>query len=294
MAMQDKTEYQFGTPVRQVLVRGAAVDGAIEAAARRYAEQLETLLDASGVRVEAKASTAEGAEAVVVTGVLPGGEGSGEADSLVRTAFLRFGEGPVVELTLHAPVKDDGADAEFRRLLRTATPARQVDPVRKVARAIEAGPIGRPDHPAGAIDLQLTPDYHAPESFTLASPEGDVRYRLEPVTAAVVTTPSSLERTTLGAGVGLARDADGRAVRYESGIRPRFYPRSGVAEEAGPMGGPKMMRVERQHAPATPGPVVVEGSVRGRPVRLSVAAPLGHPDVQSLGENLMQAMNRPN
>jgi hypothetical protein len=287
MPMHDKTEYQFATPGRRILVRGAPVDVGIEAAGRRYAEQLETLLAASGVRVEANASTAEGAEAVVVTGVLPGGGGSMEGDSVVRTAFLRFGGGPVVELTLHAPVKDDGADAEFRRLLKTARPAGQADPVREVARAIEAGPVGKPGHPAGAIELQLTPNYRAPETFALASAEGDVRYRLDAVTA---VTPSAFEGTTLGAGVGLARDEEGRAVRYESGVRPRFYSRSGVAGETGPV----VLGAERRHTPAALGSVVVEGLVRGRPVRLSVAVSPGGPDARSLGENLMRAMNRSN
>ena len=294
MAIHNTTEYQFATPGRRVLVRGAPADGAIEAAGQRYKDELETLMGASGVRVEARASTAEGAEAVVVTGVLPGGEGSGKGDSVVRTAFLRFGEGPVVELTLHAPVEDNGADAEFRRLLETARPAGQADAVREVARAIEAGPVGKPGHPAGPIELQLTPDYRAPESFTLASAEGDVRYRLDAATAEVATTQSAFEGTTLGAGVGLARAEDGRAVRYESGVRPRFYSRSGVAGEAVPMDVPVMRGVERQPTPAALGSVVVEGSVCGRPVRLSVAAPSGGPDAQSLGENLMRAMNQPN
>jgi hypothetical protein len=47
-------------------------------------------------------------------------------------------------------------------------------------------------------------------------------------------------------------------------------------------------------AAATPAPedVVIDGLVRGKPVRLRVTPPSGDLDVRSLADELMRAMNR--
>jgi hypothetical protein len=220
MPLRDATEYQFATPTRRVLVREAhapSVGVDLSEAGRRYAEHLETFLDATDLTVAPEVTTAGEAETVTVTTTVPRADAAGSpAASAVRTALLRFGTGPVVELTVYADTADTGAEAEFRRLLDSVRPAATADPIAGVARAIAAEPIGRPDHPSGAIRLALTPDYHGPPGCTIASADDAVRYRLEAAAPAQAATRSTAVGTILGAGVGVAAAEDGRPFRYRN------------------------------------------------------------------------------
>src|SRR4051812_11232407 len=113
MTLCDATEYQFATPTRRVLVREARAEPApagLEEAARRYAETLRALLDATEVTIEPAATTVGGAEVVVVTARVPPATAAASGQ-LVRTALLRFGTGPIVELSLTADRDDAGAEA---------------------------------------------------------------------------------------------------------------------------------------------------------------------------------------
>ena len=169
MTLRDATEYQFATPTRRVLVREARAKPApanLDEAARRYAETLGTLLDATEVSIEPAAKTAGGAEVVVITAGVPPAT-PGASDQLVRAALLRFGTGPIVDLSLTADRDDAGAEAEFRRLLDSVRPAVMPDPLAGVARRPEGRadrrhrPAGRadPDHPRPRLSrLALVPD----------------------------------------------------------------------------------------------------------------------------------------
>ena len=144
---------------------------------------------------------------------------------MVRTALLRFGAGPIVELTLNADAGDPAAEAEFRRLLDGARPSGTEDPIAGVRMALLAGPDGGPDHPAGPVRLELTADYHGPESFTLASTDDAQRFRVEAAEpAAEAALRSAAVGSMLSAGVGVARAEDGRMLRFEDGPTPRLSP----------------------------------------------------------------------
>ena len=226
---------------------------------------------------------------------LPAAAGSGQPDTIVRTAFLRFGAGPAAELTMHAQADDQGAEGEFRRLLETAKPAATSDPVREVARAVEAGPVGRPGHPAGPILLELTPDYHGPGSFTLTSDDRTARVRLEEVAAGEKgpAIRAAVEGTILGAGVGVALDEEGRPLRYEAGVRPKLYSRRKGIPEIAVTPEAHVRGAEAQGA--LPGEVVMEGVVRGKNVRLRLERASDNPkfDPKALGEETLRALNEP-
>src|SRR5262249_36011638 len=137
-----------------------------------------TFVDCDAIQKSPPAPTAGGGTAAALVGVLPADATTGKAPRTVRTGFLRFGDGLPVELTLHAAVTDAGAEAEFRRLLDSARPA-AADPVAGVAEALALPPTGQANHPAGAVRIDLTPDYHGPEHFILATTDDTVRYQLE-------------------------------------------------------------------------------------------------------------------
>jgi hypothetical protein len=288
MTLRDATEYQFATPTRRVMVREARVEPApadLDEAARRYAETLRTLLDATEVTIEPAATTAGGAAVVVITAGVPPAT-PGAADQLVRAALLRFGNGPIVELSLTSNRDDTGAEAEFRRLLDSARPAAVPDPIAGVARALSVGSTAGPGQPAGPIRLDLSPAYHASHAFLLASSDDTTRYHLEAAPPAEAATRSVVTGTILGAGVGVATAEDGRPVRYEAGVRPRLSPgrRPAMAElEAAP--------VSRGDESSAPGGVVVEGKVGATPVRVRITAVGGSAPTANLGEQLIHALN---
>lgn len=293
MPLRDATDYQFATPGRQLLVRQAHPAGAgdrLVDAARRYEERLTDVFRATNVRVSAPGTTAGGAAVVGVTADLPPAK-AGEPPGAVRTAFLRFGGGPLVEMTLHAAATDDRAAAEFDRLLASARPATPADPVAEVARSVVASPDGRAGHPAGAVTLDLTPDYHGPEQFVLASDDDTVHYRLNRAAAAEAVTRAAVTGTILGTGVGVAVDPDGTPVRYEVGPRPRRFRGGRPVADAAAEAATVFRSAGAAPAVPAPGEVVVEGAVRGTPVRVRVATRGG--DAQALGEQLIRALNGP-
>jgi hypothetical protein len=289
MPLRDETEYQFATPGRRLVVRGGPTEAGVADAGAKYAQSLKDYLGASDVRVNPPVSTSGGAEAVLVSGIVPGRPG-GPA-SAVRTAFLRFGTGPLAELTLEAQSDDAGAEAEFGRLFQTAQPSSETNPVEEVARAIEAGPVGQPGHPAGPIQLQLTPDYQGRASFALRSADGTVGYRLEAVLAPEAT-PTAVEETILGTGVSHARDEEGRSFRYEAGVRPRLWSRRSGTLEAARIDELVMREAVPRPSAVVPGEAVVEGRVRGKAVRLKVAVSSEGSDPQRLGEELIRTMDQ--
>jgi hypothetical protein len=249
------------------------------------------LLNATDVRVSDPLTTAHGATAVTVAAMLP--PDNPEADStprVVRSAFLRFPPGPLVELTLHAKADDASAEAEFRRLLESARPA-AVAPLQGVAQAIAAGPLGRPDQPAGAVRLDLGPDYRAPTHFLVASMDGAERYVLEPASVAEKgPTREAVVGTLLSPGAADAPDETGRPVRYEAGLRPRLSPGRRPATPAVAL---ELLGGEAPPAPtAAPGEAVVDGSVHGAPVRVTVAAPVAGVDPREMGEQLLRELNQ--
>ena len=288
MTLRDATEYQFATPTRRVLVREARVEPApanLDEAARRYAETLTKLLDATEVSIEPAARTAGGAEVVVITAGVPPAT-PGASDQLVRAALLRFGTGPIVDLSLTADRDDAGAEAEFRRLLDSVRPAVMPDPLAGVARALRAGPTAGTDQPAGPIRITLGPDYHASHSFLIDSTDDATRYHIEAAPPAEAATRSVVTGTILGAGVGVATAEDGRTVRYEAGVRPRMSPgrRPAIADlEAA-------QAVRELESPA-PGGLVVEGKVGATPVRVHITAVGGSTPTANLGEQLIRALN---
>ena len=292
MPLHDATEYQFATPTRRVLVREAHAPSAgvdLSEAGRQYAEHLETFLDATDLTVTPEVPTAGGAEAVTVTATVPRVDVAGSsAASVVRTALLRFGTGPVVELTVYADTADAGAEAEFRRLLDSARPAATADPIAGVARAIAAGPPGRPDYPAGAVRLALTPDYHGPTAFTLVSADDAVRYRLEAAAPAQAATKSAAVGTILSAGVGVAATEDGRPVRYEAGPRPRLSPGRRPAAPEASVVAPALCG-----APSIPAAAgeVLEGVVCGTPVQVRVSVRGGTAPPADLAEQMLRTLN---
>jgi hypothetical protein len=253
-----------------------------------HQEQLATFLDATDIRTSPDLVTLGGASAVTVTATLPPDEQAADrTPRVVRTAFLRFPGRPLVELTLHALATDTGAEAEFARLLNSVRPA--ADPLDGLAESLAAGPSGQADHPAGAVRIDLTPDYRATPSFAVASADGSQLFRMERAVADEAATRAITPGTLLSAGVGVARSEDGRPVRYETGIRPRRSPphpaAAAVPSEA--------LRGVAPALPPGPGETLVNGSVRGVPVRVRVTA--GGPDVNAhaLGEEVLRELNRP-
>jgi hypothetical protein len=289
MPLHDATEYQFATPDRKVLVRQAhdpSIAVNLAQAGHDYAEHLETFMGATGITVSSIAPTSHGADAVTITATIPRPtDAKNTTSQVIRTALLRFGTGPVVELTLSAEATDAGAEAEFHRLLDSATPTTTADPVAGVARALAAGPTGRADHPAGPIRLALTPDYHGPASFALASSTDGVKYRLEAAAAPVAATRSAVVGTILGSGVGVATSEDGRPVRYETGgLQPRLSP-----GRVAPAVAEAFAAVRGAAAAPVAGETVVEGVVHGTPVRVRVAGPAA--TATQLGDQLLRALN---
>jgi hypothetical protein len=288
MTLRDATEYQFATPTRRVMVREARVEpepADLDEAARRYAETLRTLLDATEVTIEPAATTAGGAAVVVIRADVPPAT-PGASDQIVRAGLLRFGNGPIVELSLTAARDDAGAEAEFRRLLDSARPAALPDPISGVARAVTAGSTAGPDQPAGPIRIDLSPDYHASHAFLLASTDDTTRYHLEAAPPAEAATRSVVTGSILSAGADVATAEDGRTVRYETGVRPRLSPGRRPAapdQEAAP--------AVRGGASSAPGVVVVEGKVGVTLVRVRITAARGTAPTAEQGEQLIRALN---
>ena len=267
MPLHDATEYQFATPTRRVLVREAHAPSAgvdLSEAGRQYAEHLETFLDATDLTVTPEVPTAGGAEAVTVTATVPRVDVAGSsAASVVRTALLRFGTGPVVELTVYADTADAGAEAEFRRLLDSARPAATADPIAGVARAIAAGPPGRPDYPAGAVRLALTPDYHGPTAFTLVSAttrcgtgsRRPPRLRRPPsrLRSARSSVPGSGSPPRRTAARSVTKPAHGRGCPRAVGPRPR-RPRWWPPRSAGHPAYPRLRGRSSKGSSAVSGP----------------------------------------
>jgi hypothetical protein len=281
MLLQDTTDYQFATATRRLLVRQAPKGELVEAA-RRHAEQLPDMLAATEVHTSEPMTTANRARAVVVTASLPPDEASSDRTArVVRTGFLQFPAGPLVELTLHALATDATADAEFRRLLDSVRPT-AVGPLDGVAQSLAAGPTGHTDYPAGAVRLDLTSEYHTPTIFALASPDGGQRYYLERAAAAQDTTKTAVVGSILGSGVAVARSENGRPIRYEAGPRPRLSPgRTAPPAAADPFGLVKGAAIQDG----------ISGNVRGVPVRVRVVAPATDGNPQELAIQLLRDLN---
>lgn len=270
MPLHDATEYQFSTDHHNVRVR-AAHDGSapidLTTVGSQYAEYLKTFMGATDATVSPVTTTAKGAQAVTITATIPEPKGPPEvAGTILRTALLRFGSGPVVELSLSASESGPAAEAEFHRLLDTATPADTQSSVAAVAQAFSAGPTGRTDHPAGPIKLALTPDYATPTSFTLAASEDGTKFRLEAASATEEWTKAAVSGTILGRGVTVGRNERGQPMRYEATtLRPRRSARGATTEAVA-------ADALRGASPAgAAGETVVEGVVHGAPVRVRVS-----------------------
>jgi hypothetical protein len=294
MPLRDATDYQFATATRRLLVRQspAGPDVDLAEAARRHAQQLGTVLGATQVQTSPLSTTAHSATVLTITATLPADASAADPNArVVRTAFLRFPNGPLVEITLQAPVTDTAAEAEFQRLLASVRPS-SADPLAAVAQSLAAGPAGRVDHPIGAIRIDLTPDYQGPTRFLLSSTDGAESFHLEREAAGEAATRAAGVGTLLSAGVGVARSEDGKPVRYEAGIRPRLSPQwraatPPAAESAEVVRGP-----DGTSAVAGPGQAIVTGSVRGTPVRIRVSARNHDRAPAELGEMLLRDLNR--
>jgi hypothetical protein len=291
MPLLDSTDYQFATPTRRLLVRhresGPGVD--LAAVARQYAEQISDLLGAVDVRISPETAQAHGAAAMTVSATVPANPAQGMGPPLtLRTAFLRFPIGSLVELSLQAAATDVEAEGEFRRLVESARPA-PAGPLEGVARSLAAGPAGRVDHQIGPIRIDLTPEYLGPTRFTLTSSDGLESYQVARASADDLPVRSERRGAILSAGVGEARSEDGRPERYEAGVRPRLSPRRTAAprpasEASRGTGGTPVL--------AGPGETIVEGSIRGTPVRIQVSARKEGSTPRERGENLLREFNQ--
>ncbi len=297
--MRDATEYRFAAGEWRVLVRGTDAGGdgvgmSPGVLAGQAAKVLREVMGARDVRAEDERPTAEGGVAAVVRGVLPAAEG--RAGSEVRTAFLRFGDGSMAELTLHAPAGDAGAEAEFLRLVDTARPSGRPGAVESVAEALRWGDRGRPGYPAGPIALELGPEYHTPSSFTLASDDGRERYQLQAAPAVAARNlagptrgGASLDAPFLCESIDETRAEDGRVVRFEAPFTPGGgdTTRAAVRESFAVRGQEADRAVD-----AAPEDGVVNGQVGQTPVRVRVEAD-GEAGARSLGEDLLRRLNNP-
>jgi hypothetical protein len=292
MPLLDTTDYQFATPTRRLLIRHreAAPGATLAEVARQYADQITAVLRASDVRISPETPQAHGAAEVTATATVPANPAqAGGTPLALRTAFLRFPDGSLVELSLEAATTDTDGDAEFRRLVESVRPA-PATPAEGVARSLAAGPAGSAGHPIGPFRIDLTPDYLGPARFTLASSDGLETYHLARSAVAELPTKSARVGTILSAGVAETRSEDGRPERYEAGVRPRLSPH----RQAPPP--PRPLEAVRGTAdalpPSGPGETVVEGDIRGTPVRIRVSARKDGSKPRELAENLLRELNQ--
>ena len=267
MALRDATDYRFAAGSRRLLVRQSEADADPLVAARRLGEQLVDLLAATDVTVRGPEAQPEGGSAAVVTVNLPEDP---EADGRKRaqfTAYVRFPNEPLTEITLQADRADADAAAEFERLLKSARPAAFAG-LERVAVAVAAGSTGQANHPVGGVRLDLTPDYLGTDRFTVAA-DGGARFAVERAPDATrAVGPAGITLTT-----GTVRGATvegGKPVRYELPAASARAATRGVA-------------------PAAATAAVVTGDVGGVPLQVTVTAPAGA-DAHSLGTDLLREL----
>ncbi len=295
MTFRDATEYQFATPTRRVLVREARAGTepvGLEEAGRRYAATLRDVLDATEATTGPVATSAGGAEFVVVTATVPqadtGGEGAGRAR---RVAAVRRGTDRRAE-PHRRPGRRRGRGrvppaGRPRPAGRADRPGRRGRP-----RALEGRTVAGPDRSrpsrSGSRAPTTTPPTAVPARLGRRRPPlprrgGPRRPRRSPARCRRRHDPR--RRAS-----GVARAEDGRPVRYETGVRPRLSP--GRRTRRRPRGPGHPPRSPAEGGPAAPGDVVAEGTVGTTRVRVRVApAAGGAAPAADLGEQLIRALD---
>ncbi|WP_397568803.1 hypothetical protein [Schlesneria sp. T3-172] len=279
--MRDASEYRFLAGERRVTVRAAAPSGAVinlVKAGEDYRDRCELFLNATDTSVSEPARAANGAEVVTVSATLP--------DGRLKAALLRFGNGPLVELTLTTPHEDSAADAEFDRLLASAKPS-HATPAQGVARGLTAADAGTATHPAGPLLLDLS-GYTANAEFALETLDGLERYQIsrsadhEPVSTKAGLAAPHLAGST-GSGVG----SDGRAVQFEM-ASPRMFakrvPKAASLELESTLKGASVGR-------AATSADAVTGTFRGVPLQIH---PTGTAATPEKAEQLLRQLENTN
>ncbi len=275
----DATEYSFAGGGRKVTVTAAgpalAAADLLLPAARAYAQQLTDLFAVPSPEVSPLFRRPDGVAFVTVTARFPDPGPQGRGERVERLALLRLPSGAAVRLTVTAPAADPEAEADFNRLVETASALPGGGAVAFAFSHVAGGPAGRR---VGPLVVELPGGCReTTEAVTFRESAGTREVRARLADERPLPPPAFSAGGPQPVGTTVAGPVGSEApFSYEVVPSPWAAPRPAAAPAA----------VATPGVPPPPVPAVVERVIGGRRLVFEVHAPDGDGDPAELARQV--------